>query len=235
MPSDNNSLRITLIISLAVHSGIVLLAQFNYMPSKALPKEVEVTYLDTKSAETVKLRKELPRRQVKLPQAGVNTKPLPQELENPTDRSFVRKLLPPLFRKEKVFSKYNEFLKNKPQLSKPDVIAVKKKIALTPLEPNRITNPSYISYYQIVREKIRRCAYQNYSSEDSGDVYLSFLISADGSLVKAMVIEEKSVPNAYLKQVAIKSVKDASAFPPFPKDLDYRELSFNVIISFEIE
>jgi len=235
MGPEDKTLRVALIISLVVHSGIVLLAQFNYAPLRPAPKEVEITYLSTKAAESVKIKKELPRRQINVPQAKIISKPLPEELQNPAEQSFVRKLTPPLFRKERVFSKYNEFLKNKPQLSKPDVIAVKKKIALTPLEPNKITNPSYISYYQIVREKIRRCAYQNYSSEDNGDIYLSFLIAADGSLVKAMVIEDKSAPNAYLKQVAMKSVKDAAAFPPFPKDLDYRELSFNVIISFEIE
>jgi len=35
--------------------------------------------------------------------------------------------------------------------------------------------------------------------------------------------------------VAEKSIFDASPFPAFPKDLDYPELSFNVIISFQIE
>jgi len=32
----------------------------------------------------------------------------------------------------------------------------------------------------------------------------------------------------------LRSIKDANPFPPFPKDLNYPELTFNVVISFEV-
>lgn len=124
---------------------------------------------------------------------------------------------------------------NKPVLANDDVIAIRKKISLPPVDQDKIDNPSYISYYQLVREKIKRAAYQNYSRVDTGNVYISFVISSDGYLKNLILNNEKSCLNNYLKEIAERSVKDASPFPNFPKDLDYPQLSFNVIISFEID
>ncbi len=124
---------------------------------------------------------------------------------------------------------------NKPALANDDVIAIKKKISLPPVDQDKIDNPSYISYYQLVREKIKRAAYQNYSRVDTGNVFISFVISNDGYLKNLILNDEKSSLNNYLKEIAVRSVKDASPFPNFPKDLDYPQLSFNVIISFEID
>jgi TonB family protein len=123
----------------------------------------------------------------------------------------------------------------KPALIKPDTIPIKKKISLPMVEPDKIKNPSYMGYYQFVREKIRRAAYYNYVRTVTGEVYLSFVIASDGKLIDLKFLEEKSSGNSYLKQTAIKSIRDSSPFPAFPKELDYPQLSFTVIISFEVE
>lgn len=123
----------------------------------------------------------------------------------------------------------------KPFTLKPDIIPVKKKISLPPVEMTKISNPSYISYYQLVREKIRRSAYQNYSRTETGEIFLSFVIGQDGSLRDIRLIEEKSTPSYYLRDIASRSIRAAAPFPVFPRELDYPQLSFNVIISFEIE
>ena len=123
----------------------------------------------------------------------------------------------------------------KPFMLKPDIIPVKKKITLPPVESTQMKNPSYISYYQLVREKIRRAAYQNYSRTETGEIYLSFVISNDGSLRDVRLAEDKSTPSFYLRDIGTRSIKVAAPFPVFPKELDYPQLSFNVIISFEIE
>lgn len=123
----------------------------------------------------------------------------------------------------------------KPVFTKPDIISVKKKITLPPVDMDKIDNPSYVSYYQIVREKIKRAAYQYYGRSETGEVYLTFVISMAGMLKEARLIEEKSAQNSYLREVAMRSIREASPFPDFPKELDYPQLSFNVIISFEVE
>jgi TonB family protein len=123
----------------------------------------------------------------------------------------------------------------KPAANKPDINMLKKKISLAPVEMNKINNPSYVSYYNLVREKIRRAAYQNYSHAETGEVYLAFVVSSQGVLNTVRLIEERSSGDIYLREVALRSIRDAAPFPPFSKDLDYPQLSFNVIISFTIE
>ncbi|PIQ85955.1 MAG: hypothetical protein COV73_05260 [Candidatus Omnitrophica bacterium CG11_big_fil_rev_8_21_14_0_20_43_6] len=123
----------------------------------------------------------------------------------------------------------------KPTFINSQVLAIKKKVTLPAIEMAKIDNPSYISYYQIVREKIRRSAYQNYTHNETGEVYVSFIISNDGYLKEVHLAEDKTTVNNYLKNIALRSIRDASPFPNFPKELDYPQLSFNIIISFEIE
>ncbi|MBU0547582.1 MAG: TonB C-terminal domain-containing protein [Candidatus Omnitrophica bacterium] len=157
-----------------------------------------------------------------------------------TKRTQGIKVPPPYVERENVF-KASKVLANKsPEFAKPtfvssDIIAIKKRITLPDIEMARINNPSYISYYQIVREKIRRSAYQNYTHNEIGEVYISFIISNDGYIKDVHLIETKTSASDYLKGIASRSVKDASPFPNFPKELDYPQLSFNIIISFEIE
>ncbi len=127
----------------------------------------------------------------------------------------------------------NSSLLVKPSFLKPEISAAKKIIIFHQVEKS--INPVYMSYYQFVREKIRRCAYENYTRIENGEVYLSFIIYNDGKINEIHVVEGKSMASPYLKEIALKSVRDASPFPNFPTELDYEKLSFNVVVSFEIE
>lgn len=124
----------------------------------------------------------------------------------------------------------------KPNLIKPDITGVKKKITLSPpkSEINKISDPSYISYSQISREKIRRALYQNYGdSTATGIINLAFIVSKDGGLKDAHITEPSSSA-PFLREIALTSVREAAPFPDFPDDLNYHiELPFNVEISFE--
>ena len=62
-----------------------------------------------------------------------------------------------------------------------------------------------------------------------------FILSANGGLQEVKILEEQSSTHRFLKEVAKKSVVQAAPFSPFPKELDQKNLSFNVIISFERE
>jgi len=124
---------------------------------------------------------------------------------------------------------------SKPALVSPDIIAVKKRIVIPPIDIKKINNPIYVSYYQTVREKIRHSAYNNFAQAEEGEVYLTFTLSSNGYISDIRLVEEKSSPNPYLRKVGFASIKQASPFPNFPKELDYPQLTFNVIISFEIE
>jgi len=219
--------QITFLLSLIAH-GIILFQNPNFSLFPALKKEetLEVSYL-------------------KIPQGKEEYKkasPLKNEpfLKIPSKITLQKIAPPPFVDKESIFKEGRQPVLpqpvfNKPAFIKPDIIAIKKKITLPPIDIEKIKNPSYINYYQIVREKIRRAAYQNYLREEEGEVYLSFIIADNGPLKDVRILGDKSSNSTYLKDVALRSIQAASPFPAFPKELDYPQLSFNVVISFEIE
>lgn len=125
---------------------------------------------------------------------------------------------------------------SKPVISKPDVLALKKRITMPEIDIDKqMRNPSYMGYYQLIREKIRKSAYYNYSHSQTGEVYVTFLITKDGNLKEVKFIESKSTQSEYLKNISMNSVRQAAPFPAFPKELAFEQLSFNVVISFEVD
>jgi TonB family protein len=91
----------------------------------------------------------------------------------------------------------------------------------------------YISYYSLLRERVRRRLkenYRNYAKE--GDVYLTFGLSADGTLLTLNIDDARSSADIVLRDMALKSLKEASPFPRFPKGLTVPKMSFSVLISF---
>jgi len=225
----DKTFQIAFILSVFTHG--VILFQNPSLTLKILPigkkkPVLEVSYLKSSKVSKASLRASLPKNE---PFLDLSAKIIAAKTTPP-----------PFIDKEKIFGRSKEIVSQKyvftkPAFAKPDIIAVKKKIIMPPIDLDKIDNPSYISYYQIVREKIRRAAYQNYTRAEVGEIYLSFLIFAEGSLSAVRLVEEKSSPNPYLREIALRSIKEASPFPNFPKELDYPQLSFNVVISFEIE
>ncbi|MCX5698479.1 MAG: TonB C-terminal domain-containing protein [Candidatus Omnitrophica bacterium] len=226
----------TLAVSIFAH-GVILLSSSNFNPFTPAPKvqEIAVRYIkENPQAKPLPKSSSEPGRQrlmpgsepfLKLdPKIVTGTKRAPLPYIEPADTSAGPKAIP---------NKSLEFFK--PIFASSEITAIKKRITLPAIEMAKIDNPSYISYYQIVREKIRRSAYQNYTHNETGQVYASFIISNDGYIKDARLAEEKTKANEYLKNIALRSIRDASPFPDFPKELDYPQLSFNIIISFEIE
>lgn len=222
-------LQITLIVSLLCHATLL----FCYRSSLTIGhlekklKSLEITYL--KTLESVK--RTFPKNETAL------LSKIPRKI------SLNKSAPPPFIDKEnsltlksdpKIHSRGLDLLK--PNFIKSEIIPLKKKISLPPVDAAKINNHSYLDYYQLVREKIRRSAYENYSRTEVGEVYVSFLISSDGQIKEMRLIEDRTRANLYLKDTAMRSIREASPFPDFPKELSaYPQLSFNVIISFEIE
>ena len=233
--SSDRILRVTFAFSLLTH-GAILLQSPHLNPFSPPPKEqtIKVRYL--KEEELVsKIPKQLTNSSSGKPFS--KTTPF---LKLDAKISGGNKIPPPYIEQENVLKESKAILNKpvnfaKPTFTSPDFTAIKKKITLPAIEMAKINNPSYISYYQIVREKIRRSAYQNYTHSETGEVYISFIISNDGLIKGVRLVDERSSTNDYLRNIALRSVNDAAPFPNFPKELDYPQLSFNIIISFEIE
>lgn len=122
------------------------------------------------------------------------------------------------------------------QPAKMTALVEKRSISVPVVTTQKITNPNYVGYNDRIRDKIRNRAYFYIDDPQfqAGEVYLTFIVTSDGNLKDLQIISERSRANDYLKTVGLRSVKESSPFAPFPADLKYPELSFNVVISFEV-
>ena len=113
----------------------------------------------------------------------------------------------------------------------------KREISVPVLKSEKITNPKYLDYNDRLRAKIQARAYSYIDDPafQNGDVYLTFVLQSDGQLKQIKIIDSKTHANEYLRSVGLRSIKESNPFPAFPKDLSYPELSFNVVISFEVK
>ncbi|MDP2938859.1 MAG: hypothetical protein Q8O13_02095 [Candidatus Omnitrophota bacterium] len=218
MPQEN-VFRFSLIVSVIIHA--FFLYKLPHLNTSSLNKslqEIEVTYY---KLQMLKLKTEDSRVAFKKPQEEKVTL---LKKENPPS---------PLLKEAESFFKKNQSVQKNPMSVKQ--FSSLKRISVPEVKSdNKIKNPKYNNYYQVIREKVRRYAYGNYTRYETGEVYLVFVVLRDGSLKDVRLIEEKTKANSYLKEIALKSIKDASPYPSFPEGLSYPELSFNVIISFEI-
>lgn len=113
----------------------------------------------------------------------------------------------------------------------------KRHISVPMVRSEKITSPQYVNYYEQIRSRIRNRAYfyVNDPDFDVGEVYLSFILLSNGDLKQIRINDQRSRASQYLRSVGLRTIQEASPFPPFPSDLKYPELSFNVVIAFEME
>ncbi|MBP6920819.1 MAG: hypothetical protein KBC23_07525, partial [Candidatus Omnitrophica bacterium] len=184
------------VISALAHVSFIAvnLPSLNFLRLKKSKQEIKVVYIKN------------PQQPVLRPQKKAAREPLVTRIPAKVTADS-KSLLAPLRKSTDFIKRSSGFAAKEPAIVKPftlkpDIIPIKKKITLPPVETTKMNNPSYISYYQLVREKIRRSAYQNYSRTETGDIFLSFVIAQNGSLRDIRLIEEKSTPSYYLRDIA---------------------------------
>jgi hypothetical protein len=212
--------QIALVLSILTHGAILCnLPQFDINSLSKSMQKVEITY-----------------RYFSIPTSKLTTSVRPRltvQQRKSTDTIYIKKrsnIFPPEFPKN-FLSDARKNIQTKPNLVKK--IQIDRKISL-PTTVVKINNPIYHNYYQQIRDLIRKSAFRNFTRMHSGEVYLTFVVLSSGILKKMRLIEDKTNADDYLRQIALKSLTESSPFPPFPKELKYPQLSFNVIISFEI-
>jgi TonB family protein len=138
--------------------------------------------------------------------------------------------------KENIVDKLLNLGKSKPSLNKIKPIQDQAgDILLSNLvKKEGLQNSSaYMNYYRMIREKIRKKAYQRYRGQNQGKIYLNFNVTKNGAL-QAINIDKQSVQKSKLKKIALDSIRDSAPFPPFPKELEsYSQLQFNISIYFK--
>jgi TonB family protein len=202
-----NSLLLSLLIHLLFFSALI------FSPFSTKSKE------DKKEVKKIEIIPEKsPKKEIKIPKQSklIGKDPLPY--------------------KENMIEKLLDVGKSRPSLDKikqtqdqSDNILLSNLIKTEKLQKSS----AYMNYYRIVREKIRKKAYQSYKGQGQGKVYLNFNITNNG-LLKTVRVGKKSINNSSLKKIAVSSIKKSAPFPSFPKGLqEYSRLQFNISIYFK--
>ena len=120
------------------------------------------------------------------------------------------------------------------------IFDIERKVMVTPLDTDKITNPQYLSYEESLRKSIEKSIEKNLESRlynhvdnprfDSGKVYVTFVLLDSGHLRDIQIRGDKTLANAYLQDISLRTVKEAGPFPPFPKGFNYPEFTFNIMI-----
>lgn len=105
------------------------------------------------------------------------------------------------------------------------------------LENNLINNPKFIKYYEMLRDRIKKNAYMEYAEyHGEGEVFVSFIVTRAGRIINKVIDENKTTAGKQLSDIALKAIAQAVPLPSFPKEfIDYPQLTFNIVISFENE
>ena len=223
---ENKSLQLAFLISMLLHFIIFLSAPYGWVLTKKLPVEpIKVTYFKVK---------EQPKKVIgqKPESASYIVPPVAPEALPQVKKDDIEKPPTPEVKKEE------PTIETITQNSRAVIGAKSKKFeTVVNDEKDSTRKATYIGYYRSVREKIRYYADRNYLKEGSasqGEVFLSFVVTASGELLHIMIIDAKSIEDPLLRNIAIDSIRDASPFPAFPQGMNQYQVTFNVVISFEL-
>jgi hypothetical protein len=108
------------------------------------------------------------------------------------------------------------------------------KISIMPISSEKINNPVYAAYNEMVRDRIKEKVYENYDKMERGSVYLTFLLDDHGVLKEAHIIAEKTDASEHLQEIAMRSLQEASPFPAFLKGMNLSEYPFNIEIQYQV-
>ncbi len=226
MFNENRIFKYALITSICVHSFLVLMLWITniqyYKDDKK--KVVEITYQSKAVQEKILLKKKehiksvKPKRQIPMPKMLTKRNNISPNTVEKNEKTPAKLKLP-----QKTLSRMHK-------------TGEKRQIKIPMLDSDKMMGSRYMSYHEQVRDKIRNRAYFYVDDPqfEAGEVYLTFVLGSNGELKQVKIIHDKTRANNYLRSVGLRSIKESAPFPPFPKDLDYPELTFNVVISFEM-
>ena len=118
---------------------------------------------------------------------------------------------------------------SEPKCEKKTVTA--EKVVAENKENDLKKDKTYLSYYKLINRQLQESVIYPSNFTD-GEVEVSFVLNADGSLRGLEVIDQTSESSYSLRETALQIVRNASPFPPFPESLQKQQLTFNVVICF---
>lgn len=217
----DNFLPKALFISLTLHTVFIcssLLWQIPHSRQAARDRGVEIAYKPTGPKKPdVRERPIKPSQRLDLKNVSMA----------PSDGTIPLKLAKerqPLTRNFMMYERKPEHIRSAP---------ISHRVSITPISSEKINNPAYAAYNEMVRSRIEEKVYENYRKMEAGTVYLTFVLSSDGTLKASQIIDDKSHASQNLKDISIQSLHD-SRFPPFLKGMTLPEYTFNIEIQYQV-
>ncbi len=227
---ENRIFYYALVVSLVIHIIVINFLSFSKVivrePKRM--KQLEVTYNKVKPKQVT--AKQKPEKSIKSLKEQKKTKKVDILSKD-------NKHLPSFSQNIKDMTKLSGKLKlDKKRAPLIKTMDMNRQISVPMFKAEKISNPKYLSYNQSIRQKIKRRAYSfvNHPDFEEGEIYLTFALVANGTLRQVKIIESKTKANEYLRNVGLRSIRESAPFEAFPKDLSYPELTFNIVISFEV-
>ncbi|MBF0570406.1 MAG: hypothetical protein HQL12_00905 [Candidatus Omnitrophica bacterium] len=211
-----------LFISLALHTAFVCTVYFSRLNDpqyRAMRQNrIEISYkaIHKKSVDI----REYPIKPVQKLDLSNNTK------------FFTDGTIPVSMVKEKPILPFGMRYERKPEYMR--TMDLSHRISIMPIQSEKINNPVYAAYNEMVRDRIKERVYQNYDRMEKGSVYLTFLLDEHGVLKAAKIIPEKTDASEHLQEIALRSLKEASPFPAFLKGMNLTEYPFNIQIQYQV-
>jgi len=109
-----------------------------------------------------------------------------------------------------------------------------RRVSIKPITSEKINNPVYAAYNEMVRDRIKEKVYANYDKMEAGSVYLTFLVDENGVLKASQIIPEKTNASEHLQEISLKSLRQAGPFPAFLKGMNLSEYPFNIEIEYQV-
>ena len=123
--------------------------------------------------------------------------------------------------------------------SMPDIsLGHSPVIDLTNLVDAARGDPVLLSYFSAIREQIQHTANRRtwlVGEIGQGLIYVSFTLTSTGSVKGIDVVPERSADSATLQDVALRIVKSAAPFPPFPPSMTDPSKTIVVPLEFLID
>ncbi len=107
--------------------------------------------------------------------------------------------------KEKPALPFGMLYERKPEHMR--TMELSRKVSITPIKSEKINNPVYAAYNEMVRDRIKEKVYENYDKMERGSVYLTFLLDDQGVLKAAQIIPEKTDASEHLQEIAMRSLR----------------------------
>lgn len=212
-----------LLISLTIHTTVLCGTYFlkeNDPRYKAMrPNRVEISY------------KPFHHRAVDIREYPIK---LAQQLDLSNNQKFfsAQGTIPVSLVKEKQALPFGMLYERKPEHLRS--MQLSRRISIAPIESEKINNPAYAAYSEMVRSRIKEKVYQNYDKIEKGSVYLTFILDDHGVLKVAKIIPEKTDASGHLQDISLESLKEANPFPNFLRGMTLPEYTFNIEIQYQV-